>query len=148
MTNGAPSTPLLDAIETGIAARPADVLLLSGGVDSSLLAAVATELGQAPVAITVTLATGPANACPAHGPDLAVPCNSDHEAAQRVASWLGLNWQPIHLPPREAIDALLFDQVANWGTERLYEQAPLATYVALVPFVGVEEACAIANRSR
>lgn len=107
MTNAAPSTPLLDAIGTGIAAQPADVLLLSGGVDSSLLAAVATELGQAPVVITVTLATGPANACPAHGPDLAVPCNSDHEAAQRVASWLGLNWQPIHLPPREAIDALL-----------------------------------------
>ncbi|NLT05272.1 MAG: TetR/AcrR family transcriptional regulator [Solirubrobacterales bacterium] len=48
----------------------------------------------------------------------------------------------------QAIDALLFDQVANWGTERLYEQAPLATYVALVPFVGVEQACAIANRSR
>jgi AcrR family transcriptional regulator len=47
-----------------------------------------------------------------------------------------------------AIDALLFDQIANWGSERLYEVAPVAAYLALVPFVGVEEACAIANQSR
>lgn len=103
-----PATPpLLDAIRTGIAARPADALLLSGGVDSSLLAAVATDLGDTPLAITVTLATDPADACPVHGPDLAVPCNGDHEAARRVASWLGLDWQPIRLPARDALDALL-----------------------------------------
>ncbi|HEX2161625.1 MAG TPA: TetR/AcrR family transcriptional regulator [Thermoleophilaceae bacterium] len=44
-----------------------------------------------------------------------------------------------------AIDALLFDQIANWGSDRLYELAPIATYLVLVPFVGVEQACAIAN---
>jgi AcrR family transcriptional regulator len=47
-----------------------------------------------------------------------------------------------------AIDALLFDQIANWGSARLYEMAPIATYLALVPFVGADEACAIANASR
>ncbi len=107
MTTADSPTRILDAIRTGIAARPAEAMLLSGGVDSSLLAAVATELGEAPIAITVTLATGPADACPVHGADLAVPCNSDHAAAQRVASWLGLDWQPIRLPAREALDALL-----------------------------------------
>jgi AcrR family transcriptional regulator len=44
-----------------------------------------------------------------------------------------------------AIDALVFDQIANWGSERLYDVAPIATYLALVPFVGADEACAIAN---
>jgi len=44
-----------------------------------------------------------------------------------------------------AIDALLFDQIANWGTDRLYETAPIAIYLVLVPFVGVDEACAIAT---
>ncbi|MEX1141547.1 MAG: TetR/AcrR family transcriptional regulator [Thermoleophilaceae bacterium] len=47
-----------------------------------------------------------------------------------------------------ALDALLFDQVLNRGPDRLYEMTSTATYVALVPFVGPEEACAVANRSR
>ena len=46
-----------------------------------------------------------------------------------------------------AIDALLFDQIANWGSASLYETAPIATYLVLVPFVGVDEACAIATAS-
>lgn len=46
-----------------------------------------------------------------------------------------------------AIDALLFDQIANWGSASLYETAPIATYLVLVPFVGVDEACEIANAS-
>jgi AcrR family transcriptional regulator len=44
-----------------------------------------------------------------------------------------------------ALDALLFDQIANWGSATLYETAPIAAYLVLVPFVGVDEACAIAN---
>lgn len=44
-----------------------------------------------------------------------------------------------------AIYALIYDQVRRGGTENLQELAPLATYVALVPFVGAEEACAVAN---
>jgi AcrR family transcriptional regulator len=44
-----------------------------------------------------------------------------------------------------ALDALLFDQIANWGSTRLYDAAPTAIYLVLVPFVGVDEACAIAN---
>lgn len=47
-----------------------------------------------------------------------------------------------------SIDALLFDKISRVGVERLYELAPTAAYIALVPFVGVDEACAIANASR
>lgn len=46
-----------------------------------------------------------------------------------------------------AIDALLFDQIAHWGSATLYDTAPIATYLVLVPFVGVDEACAIATAS-
>ena len=103
-----PTTRLQHAIETAIAERPADVLLLSGGLDSSLLAALSTERQSSPpLAITVSLDTAPVDHCPVHGPSLAVPCNSDHTAARDVASWLGLNWQPIRIPPEVALDALL-----------------------------------------
>ena len=44
-----------------------------------------------------------------------------------------------------SIDALAFDQIVVRGEQRLYEITPTATYIALVPFTGVEEACAIAN---
>jgi len=44
-----------------------------------------------------------------------------------------------------AIYALIYDQVRRGATENLQELAPLATYVALVPFVGPETACAVAN---
>jgi asparagine synthetase B (glutamine-hydrolysing) len=128
---------LSHAIATGIAARPADALLLSGGLDSSLLAALALEQsGQAPVAITVSLDTRPVETCPVHGSDLAVPCNSDHAAAKRVAGWLGLRWQPIRIPPEVALDALLelclalrsFD-LGNLNNIALYVGALRATRV-------------------
>lgn len=44
-----------------------------------------------------------------------------------------------------AIYALIYDQVRRGRTENLQELAPLATYVALVPFIGTAEACAVAN---
>jgi AcrR family transcriptional regulator len=44
-----------------------------------------------------------------------------------------------------SIDALLFDQIMRCGEKRLYEITPTATYIALAPFVGVDEACAVAN---
>lgn len=44
-----------------------------------------------------------------------------------------------------AIYALIYDQVRRGATVNLQELAPLATYVALVPFVGPEAACAVAN---
>ena len=102
------SIRLHDALIAGIVERPADVLLLSGGVDSSLLAALATEHYRTPpVAITVSLDTAPIDTCPVHGADIAVPCNSDADAARDVAAWLGLNWQPIRIPPDVAIQALI-----------------------------------------
>jgi hypothetical protein len=96
------------ALTLGIAERPADVLLLSGGVDSSLLAALATEQAtEKSIAITVSLDTAPVETCPVHGPGLVVPCNSDHEAAREVARWLGLRWQPIRVSRTLALDALV-----------------------------------------
>lgn len=47
-----------------------------------------------------------------------------------------------------SIDAMLFDHVSRRDRDRLYELAPTATYLALAPFVGIDEACAIANSSR
>jgi len=44
-----------------------------------------------------------------------------------------------------AIYALIYDQVKRSGAETMQEIAPLAAYVALAPFVGAEEACAVAN---
>jgi len=47
-----------------------------------------------------------------------------------------------------AIYALTYDQVLAHGAESLPEILPLATYIALAPFLGPEEACAIANGGR
>lgn len=44
-----------------------------------------------------------------------------------------------------SIDAMLFDHVSRRDRDRLYELAPTATYLALAPFVGVDEACEVAN---
>jgi AcrR family transcriptional regulator len=45
-----------------------------------------------------------------------------------------------------SVDALIFDQITRHGERRLYEITPVAIYLALTPFVGAEEACAIANQ--
>lgn len=46
-----------------------------------------------------------------------------------------------------AIYALIYDQVCSRGPESLPELLPVTTYVTLAPFVGAEEACAMANRT-
>ena len=45
-----------------------------------------------------------------------------------------------------AIYSMIYDQVqARAAPESMQEIAPLATYVTLAPFIGAEEACAVAN---
>jgi AcrR family transcriptional regulator len=44
-----------------------------------------------------------------------------------------------------SIDALLFDTLRRKGSERVYEVAPTAAFIALAPFVDVERACELAN---
>jgi AcrR family transcriptional regulator len=44
-----------------------------------------------------------------------------------------------------AIYSMIYDQVKRSGAESMQEIAPLATYVTLAPFLGAEEACAVAN---
>lgn len=90
--------------------RP-DVLLLGGGVDSALLAALWKHHGHEFRAITV--GRQPSVTCvPAHE-FLPYPCNSDIEWAGSVATELGLNWTAIELDQREAmryLDLLVVQQ--------------------------------------
>ncbi|HXS32347.1 MAG TPA: TetR/AcrR family transcriptional regulator [Solirubrobacterales bacterium] len=44
-----------------------------------------------------------------------------------------------------AIYSMIYDQIKRGGAESMQEIAPLATYVTLAPFIGAEEACAVAN---
>jgi AcrR family transcriptional regulator len=44
-----------------------------------------------------------------------------------------------------AVAALLYQQIRRHGAERAYEVAAIASFIALAPFVGPEEACALAN---
>ena len=44
-----------------------------------------------------------------------------------------------------AIYSLVYDQVRTAGPRSLPEIVPLATYIALAPLIGAEEACAVAN---
>jgi len=44
-----------------------------------------------------------------------------------------------------AIYSLIYDQIKRSGAEAMSEIAPLATFVILAPFIGAEEACAVAN---
>jgi AcrR family transcriptional regulator len=43
------------------------------------------------------------------------------------------------------IYSLMYNQVALSGPQSLPAVAPLATYISLVPFIGAEDACAVAN---
>ncbi len=45
----------------------------------------------------------------------------------------------------DSIYALLSDQIRHHGAERLYEIAPTAAFIALAPFIGSDQACAVAN---
>ncbi len=44
-----------------------------------------------------------------------------------------------------AIYSMIYDQVKRSGAETMQEIVPLAAYVTLAPFIGAEEACAVAN---
>jgi len=44
-----------------------------------------------------------------------------------------------------AIYSLIYDQIKRSGATSMQEIVPLATYVTLTPFVGADEACAVAN---
>lgn len=44
-----------------------------------------------------------------------------------------------------AIYSMIYDQIKRGGAADMQEVAPLATYITLAPFIGAEQACAIAN---
>jgi AcrR family transcriptional regulator len=47
-----------------------------------------------------------------------------------------------------AVYSLIYDQVRAGGPESLPQIGPVATYLALVPFIGAEQACEVANGGR
>lgn len=102
------SPTLVEALESALRTatdrvRP-DVLLLSGGPDSSLLAAMWTHAGHRFKAITVGL--DPSVRCsPAHA-SLPYPCNSDIGWSEKVAKALDLDWTPEILSEHDALEAL------------------------------------------
>ena len=88
----------------------ADVLLLGGGVDSALLAAMWTKQGHKFRAVTVGR-NADLRCVPAHDL-LPYPCNSDLEWSAKVANELGLDWTPIALSERDALRQGLIRQPA------------------------------------
>lgn len=110
-------TPLttIDALEHALLIatdriRP-DWLLLGGGVDSALLAAMWKHHGHDFRAITVGRDES-LTCVPAHQ-FLPYTCNSDLEWSRRVAEHLHLHWTPVSLDKREAmryLDMLVLQQ--------------------------------------
>ena len=102
---------LTSALLTATDAIRPDVLLLSGGVDSSLLAALWQQHGHQVRCITVGL--DPTVRCvPAHT-FLPYPCNTDIAWAGKAADAFQLDWTPIPLSLREAmayLDAVILQQ--------------------------------------
>lgn len=94
---------LEQALRTATERLRPDALLLSGGLDSSLLAAMWAKAGHRFKAITVGIS--PSTICGTHR-DLPYPCNSDIAWAEKVAKALDLDWEPVVLPEHEALEAL------------------------------------------
>lgn len=83
--------------------RP-DVLLLSGGLDSSLLAAMWKRAGHRFMAVTVGL--NPSIHCSRVHSRLPYPCNSDLAWAKKIATALDLEWTPVVLSQEDALKCL------------------------------------------
>nr|MDQ3043543.1 asparagine synthase C-terminal domain-containing protein [Chloroflexota bacterium] len=98
---------LTSALRHAVNESPADVLLLSGGVDSATLAA----LDPRPVAITVVLAVeedSPRPTCGRCADWASRPpgCGEDGEYAGIVARHLELDWRLVRLSPADAMATL------------------------------------------
>ena len=106
----------------------ADVLLLGGGVDSALIAAMWCRQGHNFRAVTVGRSSD-LTCVPAHML-LPYPCNSDLDWSAKVADALGLDWTPIALTQREALRYLdlLIAQQRSFDLGQLNN---IALYVAL-----------------
>lgn len=133
------SLSLTDALERALRAATArirpDVLLLSGGLDSALLAAMWKDAGHPFRAVTVGL--DPGILCsPAHT-YLPYACNSDIAWAERVATALDLDWTPVVVSEREAMESLdwLLIQQRSFDLGQL-NNIPLIAGLLSVPAAG------------
>ncbi|HEV2072726.1 MAG TPA: asparagine synthase-related protein [Thermomicrobiales bacterium] len=102
------SPALVEALDSAVRTatervRP-NILLLSGGLDSSLLAAMWKRAGHRFRAVTVGL--DPSTRCSREHRSLPYPCNSDIAWAEKVADALDLDWTPVILSEQEALQSL------------------------------------------
>ena len=132
-------------VERAVAERPVAAILLSGGIDSSLLAA----LDRRPVAVTVAIEGGESNTKPRPGAGcrrcrraaLYPPgCGQDLRSAEAVAVHLGLDWHPVVLDHRQAF-AVLEELV------RLFRSYDLGLLNDIPLYAGLREAKALGMRS-
>src|SRR5947209_4346345 len=109
--NNEHSQQLLSALRRAVHETPGDALLLSGGLDSSLLAALNPRLP----AITVVLENWSSRLKPHTSAGCAVcarsemypaGCASDLTFAQQVAAYLDLQWHPVEISQSEALQNL------------------------------------------
>ena len=123
----------------------ADVLLLGGGVDSALIAAMWRKQGHAFRAITVGCSVN-LTCVPAHML-LPYPCNSDLVWSQRVAEALELDWTAIALNQRDALrylDLLIAQQhsfdLGQLNNIALYAALDAAAYADRTTFATGDDA--------
>lgn len=108
-----PDDQLEEALKRAVLA-PVDALLLSGGIDSSLLAAMRAGITPSLPAITVALAGYDSREKPsgigcihcALWPRYPEGCGSDPAHARQVVEHLGLEWHPMVITQEEALDTL------------------------------------------
>jgi asparagine synthetase B (glutamine-hydrolysing) len=114
----------------------ADVLLLGGGVDSALIAAMWHKQGHRFRAVTVGRSAD-FTCVPAHML-LPYPCNSDLDWSEKVARALELDWTPIALNRRDAMRYLdvLIAQQRSFDLGQLNN---IALYVALDLAAGYDD---------
>lgn len=130
-------TCAVDALEAALTTatneiRP-DVLLLSGGVDSALLAAMWKRAGHHFRAVTVGI--DPKVICVPHHTSLPYPCNSDMSWSRRVADVLELDWIPVQLDLDESLHYLdlLAVQEQSFDLGQLNNIALIAALDRVVP---------------
>jgi hypothetical protein len=108
---------LSDVFDRNASALPhPDVVLLSGGIDSILVAVAAVRRGVSPLCVTATTSLDDPNL--------------DGLVAQQVTEFLGLEWMPVLITPREIRD-LVTRSMDRLGGAGLYAVGAMVVDLAI-----------------